>query len=168
MAWCRQATSHYPSQCWPRSLSPYGVIRPQLVNLLCNLKCLRVMRLYNYFKRIRLCGSSSFNVNAWFHYNDVRMSAMASQITSLTIVYSTVYSGTDQRKHQSSTSLAFVRGIHRRPGEFPTQMASNAENVSIWWRHHVTEFCHSMRWEKSLNRFEMAWIKLIAENFSYN
>ena len=33
MAWCRQATSHYLSQCWPRSLSPYGVIRPQWVNL---------------------------------------------------------------------------------------------------------------------------------------
>ena len=32
MAWCRQATSHYLSQCWPRSLSPYGVIRPQWVN----------------------------------------------------------------------------------------------------------------------------------------
>ena len=47
------------------------------------------------------------------HYNDVIMSKMASQITSLAIVYSTVYSGIDQRKHQSSTSLAFVRGIHR-------------------------------------------------------
>ena len=43
------------------------------------------------------------------------MSAMASQITSLTIVYSTVYSGTDQRKHQSSALLAFVRGIHWGP-----------------------------------------------------
>ena len=43
------------------------------------------------------------------------MGAMASQITSLTIVYSTVYSGTDQRKHRSSASLAFVRGIHRSP-----------------------------------------------------
>ena len=40
------------------------------------------------------------------HYCDVSMGAKASQITSLTIVYSTVYSGTDQRKHQSSTSLA--------------------------------------------------------------
>ena len=40
---------------------------------------------------------------------------MAFQITSLTIVYSTVYSGADQRKHQSSASLAFVRGIHRWP-----------------------------------------------------
>ena len=47
------------------------------------------------------------------HYNDVLMSAMASQITSLAIAYSTVYSGADQRKHQSSASLAFVRGIHR-------------------------------------------------------
>ena len=42
------------------------------------------------------------------------MGAIASQITSLTIVYSTVYSGADQRKHQSSVSMAFVRGIHRR------------------------------------------------------
>ena len=49
------------------------------------------------------------------HYSDVIMGAMASQITSLTIVYSTVYSGADQRKHQSSASLSFVRGIHRWP-----------------------------------------------------
>ena len=48
-------------------------------------------------------------------YSDVIMGAMASQITSLTIVYSTVYSGADHRKHQSSASLAFVRGIHRWP-----------------------------------------------------
>ena len=43
------------------------------------------------------------------------MTTMASQITSLTIVYSTVYSNADQRKHQSSASLAFVWGIHRGP-----------------------------------------------------
>ena len=53
------------------------------------------------------------------HYNDVIMSAMASQITSLTIVYPTFYSGVDQRKHQSSASLAFVRGIHRWPVNSP-------------------------------------------------
>ena len=57
------------------------------------------------------------------------MDAMASQITSLTIVYSTVYSGADRRKYKSSASMAFVRGIHRWP-------ASNTETVSIWWRHH--------------------------------
>ena len=53
------------------------------------------------------------------HYNDVIMGAIASQITSLTIVFSTVYLDTDQRKHQSSASLAFVRGIHRRPVNSP-------------------------------------------------
>ena len=55
------------------------------------------------------------------------MGVMVSQITNLTIVYSIVHSGTDQRKHQSSPVI----------GEFPAQMASNAENVSIWWRLHV-------------------------------
>ena len=49
----------------------------------------------------------------WKHYNDIIMGTMASQITSLTIVYWTVYSDTDQSKHQSSVSLAFVWGIHR-------------------------------------------------------
>ena len=58
------------------------------------------------------------------------MGSVASQITSLTIVYATRYSDADQRKHQSSASLAFVTD------EIPAQMASNAENVSIWWRHY--------------------------------
>ena len=49
------------------------------------------------------------------------MGTLASQITSLTIVYSTVYSGADQRKHQRSASLAFVRGIHRGPVNIPHQ-----------------------------------------------
>ena len=48
-----------------------------------------------------------------FHYSDAMIGVMASQITSLTIVYSIVESGANQRKHQSSASLAFVRGIHR-------------------------------------------------------
>ena len=47
------------------------------------------------------------------------MGAIASQITSLTIVYSTVYTDADQRKYQSSASLAFVRGIHRGPVNSP-------------------------------------------------
>ena len=56
--------------------------------------------------RLALCRSL-------LHYNAVIMGAMASQITSLAIVYSTVYSGADQRKHQSSASLVFVWGVHR-------------------------------------------------------
>ena len=53
------------------------------------------------------------------HYDDIIMSAMASQITSLMVVYSNVFSGADQSKHQSSASLAFVWGIHRGPVNSP-------------------------------------------------
>ena len=53
------------------------------------------------------------NVLHDMHYTDVIMITMASQITSFTVVYSIVYSDADQRKYQSSASLAFVRGIHR-------------------------------------------------------
>ena len=49
------------------------------------------------------------------HYNDVTMSAMASQINGFSVVCSTVGSGADQTNHQNSTSLAFVRRIHRWP-----------------------------------------------------
>ena len=57
----------------------------------------------------------------WCHNerDSIIMSTIASQITSLTIVYSVVYSGVDQRKHQISASLAFVRGIHRWPVNSP-------------------------------------------------
>ena len=53
------------------------------------------------------------------HYDDVIMTTMASQITSLTVVYPTVYSDADQRKHQSSASLAFVWGIIHRDRWIP-------------------------------------------------
>ena len=49
-----------------------------------------------------------------YHYSDVIMDAMASETTSLTVVYLTVYTGVDQRKHQSSASPAFLLGIHHR------------------------------------------------------
>ena len=60
------------------------------------------------------------DVDKWrSHYSDVIMGTMASQITNLTFVYSTAYSRADQRKHQSSASLALVRGIHRWPVNYP-------------------------------------------------
>ena len=59
------------------------------------------------------------SVCRFLYYNDDVMGAMASQITSLTIVYSVVYSGENQRKHQSSASLSFVRGIHQWPVNSP-------------------------------------------------
>ena len=55
------------------------------------------------------------------HYSDVIMSTMSSQITSFTIVYSTVYSGADERKHQNTVPLAFVRGTHRSPVYSPNK-----------------------------------------------
>ena len=75
-----------------------------------------------------------------FHYIDVIMGVMAPQITSLTIVYSTVYSGADQRKHQSSASLAFMRGIHRRPVNSPhktpvTRKLFPFDNVIMFQNH---------------------------------
>ena len=76
--------------------------------------------------------------HAWVtHYNEVIMSAMTSQITSLTIVYSSVYSGSDQRKDQSSASLAIVRGIHR------WQTAINAENV---FHLMTSSYCFPLVW----------------------
>ena len=64
------------------------------------------------------------------------MSAMASQITSLTIVYSTVYSGTDE-KTSTHRVAGLCEGDSTVTGEFPAKKFSNAENVSIWWRYHV-------------------------------
>ena len=71
--------------------------------------------------------NNPFNQPEWFtvicnnliYYGDLIMGTTAFQITSLTIVYSTVYSDADQRKHRSSASLAFVWGIHRGPVNSP-------------------------------------------------
>ena len=77
------------------------------------------------------------------HYTDVIMGAIASQITTLTIVYSTVYSDADQRKHQSSASLAFARGIHRSPVNFPhkrpvtRKMFPFDDDIMIKWSRNL-------------------------------
>ena len=60
------------------------------------------------------------------------MSAMASQKTRLTIVYSTVYSNADQKLRTTVLCAGNAPGTRK----FPAQMASKAENVSIWLRHH--------------------------------
>ena len=79
-------------------------------------------------------GSVLISIDA--NYNDVIMSAMASQITSLTIVYSTVYSGADQRKIQSSASLAFVTSSRNRgfdAGPAVITMISLIHGLKITW-----------------------------------
>ena len=67
------------------------------------------------------------------HYGDVIMSTIASQITSLTIVYSTVYYAQIKENIKAPRHWPLSEEF---TGEFPAQMASNAEDVSIWWRHH--------------------------------
>ena len=81
------------------------------------------------------CYAVIFPVFRWL--SDVIMGALASQTTGVSMGCSTVCSGADQRKHQSSASLAFVRGIYRW---LLTQRASDMENVSIRWRHHADQW----------------------------
>ena len=68
------------------------------------------------FELFMNCGASfTCTLLSLFHYSDIIMSVIASEITRISMVYSTVGSGADQRKHEISASLAFVRGIHRWP-----------------------------------------------------
>ena len=69
------------------------------------------------------------------NYSDIIMGMMASHITSLRIVSSIVYSGADQRKHQKLHVTGLCGGNSPVTGEFPAQMASNVETLSIWWCH---------------------------------
>ena len=84
--------------------------------------------------------ASMFNFTS-FHYNDVIMSAMASQITSHTIVYSTVYSGTDDRKHQSSASLTFVTGIPRTKGQERGKCFHLMTSHAVEFLNKCSSFC---------------------------
>ena len=101
-------------------------------------------------------------VQAKSHYDDVIMTMLASQITSLTVVYSIVYSGVNQRKHQSPASLAFVWEIHRGPVNFPhkwpvTRKMFPFDDVIMVSNHNKTKqtqiewiflriYCTSINW----------------------
>ena len=97
------------------------------------------------------------HVKLTVHHNDVIMSAMASQITSLTIVYLTVYWGADQRKLRSSASMAFIRGIHRWSVNFPhkrpvTRKTFPFDDVSInMWHIFAYGCCHCTKLPKKYN-----------------
>ena len=73
------------------------------------------------------------------------MGAIAFQITSLAIVYSTVYSDADQRNIKAPRHWP-LSGEFTGDREFPAQMVSDAENVSIWWRHHVHNIWRQVSW----------------------
>ena len=108
---CRQAGDHYLSQCWPSSMTRYDVPRPQS-------QCIDRF-LWNFQDGSEIIQGTSVPMGMDHHldlrYSYAIMSAMAFQIIDVLIVYSTVCSGADQRKHQNSASLVFVRGTHRWP-----------------------------------------------------
>ena len=100
------------------------------------------------------------------HYCDVMMDTKASQITSLAIVYSTVYSDADKRRHQSSVSLAFVWGIHRWPVNsphkwqltrkmFPFDFVIMLKYSNKIWKHQSAEILSavSIEYRKHLFRY---------------
>ena len=99
MAWCIHGINHYWHQYWPNYKIPID-----------NKSA--IFRAKNSCQDINSLWPSDA-VWRHRHYIDVTKTTVASQITSLTVVYSTVYSDADQRTHQSSASLAFVWGIHR-------------------------------------------------------
>ena len=89
------------------------------------------------------------------------MDAIASQITSLTDVYSNVYSGADQSKHQSYASLAFVWGIHRRPVNSPhkwpvTRKMFPFDDVIMWnvgWNDLSISKLQRLRWNLGMDKY---------------
>ena len=85
-------------------------------------------------------------------YSDVTLSAMASQITSITIVCSTVYSGADQRKYQSSASLAFVSGIHRWPFNSPHKGPVTRKKFPL------DDAIMVVLWIYCINHYSWSWI----------
>ena len=97
--------------------------------------------------RFKLNGDLAKHGRNWiWHYNDVLMGAIASQINSLRIVYSTVYLGADQRKYQSSASLAFVRGIHRGPVNYPHKWRLTGKMFPFDDVTMDERLCHTLLW----------------------
>ena len=112
-------------------------LNTKVYSAFCNCKSVYEMELTRNISSLKLFDILSV-VDVWsrwlFYYSYVIMSAMASRITSITIVYPNVY---DQRKHQSCASLAFVRGIHRWPVNSPhkgpvTRKMFPFDDVIMW------------------------------------
>ena len=121
-------------------------------------KRLCILAKHQYIPSVGISSAGS----ARSHYNDVIMSTMASQITSLTIVYSTVYLGVDKRKHQSSASLVFVREIHRGPVNSPHKGPVTRKmfvgTISLWIFASV---CPFSRWSEK-SGYKSPWYLMVS------
>ena len=113
---CRDS---YLCVTWQKTLLAISAMsiyhRNELNRTLCNNKDAASMNSQVNLPKLPIDWSYNVRCNKQMcmHYDGVIMGTIASQIISLTVVYSSVYSDADQRKHQSSASLAFVWGIHR-------------------------------------------------------
>ena len=132
------------SKSWPISMSSYGVMDPQWITGMTRdvllTACTEELTQSWWEWLLMPLRPITHTGRAWddfstLHYSGVIMSAMASQITGVTIVYSNIYSGADQRKLASSASLAIVWGINRWPVNSPHKGPETWKFVSIWWRH---------------------------------
>ena len=92
-----------------------------------------------------------------WYCNDVIMSPNASQVTSLTIVYSAFYSRSKKTSKIRVTGLCVVNSPVT--SEFPAQKANNSENFSIWWRHHgiPVSQCETIDYGSTRHRY-MHWL----------
>ena len=131
IGWLFALNVSVPRQVAKRLLQtfPSAFIKRKVLSFGLNLSGLWVWHIgeLNYL----LCLSIVIN-----HYSDLIMGAMVSQITSLTIVYSTILFKHRAKKTSRLRVTGLCAGNSPVTGEFPAQMFSNAENVSIWWRHH--------------------------------
>ena len=110
---------------------------------------------------VQYCLSVSYpRARRYYHHIDVIITTVASQITSLKVVYSAVYSDADQRNIKAPRHWPLC-GELTKIGEFPALSASNAANVSIWWRHHVTT-ANTLAIPELGYRFMLAWQSILS------
>ena len=108
------------------------------------------------------------------HNSDVAMGAMVSHITSVSSAYSTVHSGVDQRKHQSIALLAFVRGIHRWPVNFPhkgqvTRKMFPFDDVIMKCRRNISEIrLHAIKLHLTVINYQIDWCVTLSRYYSYD
>ena len=146
LQWLRHHVAHATS-CWNLTIIYVGPSEPNVISIQWGYICVAVSQIPCYW-RDRLFYQQFVQANkrntkrifdrgewippTWtYHYNDIIMSEMASQITGVSIVCSTGGSGADQRKHQSSASLAIVRGIHRWPVNSPQKKPVTRNMISF-------------------------------------
>ena len=111
--------------------STYSSHRNENIVILMNFLSLAAMEVVI----VTTSGTTNYE-NIIKHYSDVIMSVISSQITGVSSVCSTVCLGADRRKHHKALRQWSLWGKPPVTGGFPSQRASNAENVAIWWRHY--------------------------------